>query len=74
MMEKTKRELLLEQRIVALEKELGELKESKFTASSDNVVKVPPALKAVFDKAQLTVAAYFKNLKIDPSRASIEVV
>ncbi len=73
MMEKTKRELLLEQRIVALEKELDELKKNKFTASLDNAVKVPPALKAVFDKAQLTVAAYFKNLKIDPSQASIEV-
>lgn len=72
-MKKTLKEKALERRIQVLEAEIAELKNGTFTTNVAKTVSVPPAFERIFDKAQDTVAAYFKNLKIDPSQASIEI-
>lgn len=63
----------LEQRIEELEKENALLRKDFSSLSAGNSVKVPDAMKPVFDLAQQTVNEYFRNLKMDPSRGTIEI-
>jgi signal transduction histidine kinase/DNA-binding NarL/FixJ family response regulator len=63
----------LEQRIEELEKENALLRKDFSTLSGGDSVKVPDVMKPVFDIAQQTVNEYFRNLKMDPSRGTIEI-
>ena len=38
-----------------------------------DTVSVPDAIKPLFDEAQKTVGEYFRNLKMDPTRGTIEI-
>lgn len=51
----------------ALRRRLGELPPHSET------VRVPEAFRSIFDQAQQTVGAYFKNIQLDPSHGSIEI-
>src|SRR5688572_9114299 len=63
----------LQQRIEELEKENALLRKDFSSLSGGDSVKVPDAMKPVFDIAQHTVNEYFRNLKMDPSRGTIEI-
>ncbi|WP_114790774.1 response regulator [Niabella yanshanensis] len=43
------------------------------TANAGRAVSAPPEAAPLFDKAQEVVQEYFRNLKMDPSRGTIEV-
>lgn len=66
---KTYEELL--SRIKELEDENHALK--NFIPEAGETVSVPDAFKPIFDKAQLTVKDYFKNLKLFPDKGTIEI-
>lgn len=63
----------LQQEIKRLEAENSRLLKKVKTFSSGQTVKVPPAFKPAFEKAQKTVGKYFENLKLTPSRGSINI-
>jgi len=63
----------LQKRIEELELENARLKKNSAFPVSGNTVSVPGNVKAVFDKAQQTVGEYFRNLKMDPTRGTIEI-
>jgi signal transduction histidine kinase/CheY-like chemotaxis protein/predicted hydrocarbon binding protein len=67
----TKEELL--KRIKELEKENSQLKKRLPSEVKGDTVSVPSNVKPLFDKAQKTVGNYFRNLKMDPSRGTIEI-
>jgi len=60
-------------RIAALEKENASLKNKDAAIRNGDAVSVPAELKPLFDVAQKTVSEYFKNLKTDPSKGTIEI-
>ena len=71
--ERGQKQSVLEQRIKELEKENKLLKEKGFGTVRGDTVSVPKELKPVFDIAQKTVGDYFKKLKTDPTRGTIDI-
>ena len=61
------------QRIEDLEKENAMLKRDFSSLPKGNSVKVPDAFKPLFDIAQQTVNEYFRHLKMDPTKGTIEI-
>ena len=72
-MNQSSRVEILQQRIEELEKENALLRKDFGSLPGGDSVKVPGAMKPVFDLAQQTVHEYFRNLKMDPSRGTIEI-
>jgi signal transduction histidine kinase/CheY-like chemotaxis protein/predicted hydrocarbon binding protein len=66
-----KREDLL-QKIKELEDENARLR-NNHNRGEGNTVSVPKNVKGLFDKAQKTVGEYFRDLKMDPRRGTIEI-
>lgn len=62
----------LQKRIRELEQENALLRVGKVLATGQTV-SVPENVRPLFDKAQKTVGNYFRNLKMDPSRGTIEI-
>lgn len=63
----------LKKRIAQLERENALLKRDFSSLEKGDTVSVPDEIKSLFDKAQKTVGEYFQNLKMDPSRGTIEI-
>jgi signal transduction histidine kinase/DNA-binding response OmpR family regulator len=63
----------LQKRIEALEQENAMLRRDFNSLAKGNSVIVPDEMKPVFDMAQLTVGEYFRDLKMDPSKGTIEI-
>lgn len=63
----------LQQRIQDLERENALLRRDFHSLPQGNSVIVPDELKPVFDIAQQTVGAYFRDLKMDPGKGTIEI-
>jgi hypothetical protein len=60
-------------KIELLEREIAELKLNRQTFNDGETVKVPEQFKPIFDVAQATVKEYFKDLKLIPSKGTIEI-
>lgn len=60
-------------RITELEKENAILKRDFNSPVKGDTVSVPDNVKPLFDQAQKTVGEYFRNLKMDPTRGTIEI-
>jgi signal transduction histidine kinase/CheY-like chemotaxis protein len=56
-----------------LEQENEVLKKRLFSSEKGETVRVPKAIKPLFDEAQKTVGDYFMNLRFAPSQGTIEV-
>ncbi len=63
----------LRSKIQALEHENAMLRRDFTSLNKGDTVRVPDAIKPLFDKAQQTVGEYFCNLKMDPTRGTIEI-
>ena len=63
----------LHQRIKELEKENAILRRNFSEPPTGDTVSVPAAMRPLFDVAQQTVNEYFRNLKMDPTRGTIEI-
>jgi two-component sensor histidine kinase/predicted hydrocarbon binding protein len=59
--------------IKTLRTEITALKKQKTTPLKGPTVKVPAAIKPIFDKAQATVGDYFEKLKREPTKGSIDI-
>ncbi len=60
-------------RISELEQENAMLKRDFSSLPYGDSVKVPQAFKPFFDVAQQTVSEYFRHLKMDPTKGTIEI-
>ena len=60
-------------KISELEQENAMLRRDFSSAVKGDTVRVPDAIKPLFDEAQKTVGEYFRNLKMDPTRGTIEI-
>jgi signal transduction histidine kinase/CheY-like chemotaxis protein len=72
-MEKPQDISALKKRIEALEHENAMLRRDFTLISNTNTVSVPDAIKPLFDKAQIVVGDYFRDLKMDPNKGTIEI-
>lgn len=63
----------LQQRIAELENENAMLRRDFRSLQKGNSVSVPAEMKPLFDLAEQTVSDYFRNLKMDPSKGTIEI-
>ncbi|MBC7874749.1 MAG: hypothetical protein H7Y01_12170, partial [Ferruginibacter sp.] len=63
----------LQQRLEELEKENAMLRRDFSSLSKGNSVTVPEPFKPLFDIAQQTVNEYFRHLKMDPTKGTIEI-
>jgi len=63
----------LQQRIIELEQENAMLRRDFSSLPKGNSVIVPEPFKPLFDIAQHTVHEYFKHLKMDPTKGTIEI-
>jgi signal transduction histidine kinase/CheY-like chemotaxis protein len=63
----------LQQRIRDLEQENALLRRDFHILPQGDSVVVPDDLKSVFDIAQQTVGTYFRDLKMDPGKGTIEI-
>ncbi len=63
----------LKKRIHALEQENARLKQPLSRSRKGHSVSVPEDLKPLFEAAEQTVGAYFKDLEMDPTLAKIEI-
>jgi two-component sensor histidine kinase/predicted hydrocarbon binding protein len=64
----------LEAKIAALQRENAILKNRIVRSPlSGNTVKVPESMRIIFDLAEQTVGDYFKNIIVDPSKATIDI-
>lgn len=63
----------LKEKIQELERENAILKRDFTNVVQDNTVNVPDSIKPIFDVAQKIVGEYFKNLKMEPSKGTIEI-
>lgn len=63
----------LEKRIAELEEEIRSLRKKSFSSEGKATVKVPEAIKPLFDKAQVTVEKFFQDLCSEPSKGTIEI-
>ncbi|MBO9566142.1 MAG: response regulator [Niastella sp.] len=61
------------QRIETLELENAMLRRDLSLLPAKHSVTVPPAMQPLFDIAQQTVREYFKDLRMDPSKGTIEI-
>ncbi len=59
--------------IKKLEQENAMLRRDFSSVEKGNTVSVPEGIKPLFEEAQKTVGAYFRNLKMDPTRGTIEI-
>jgi two-component sensor histidine kinase/predicted hydrocarbon binding protein len=59
--------------IEKLEKENAMLRRDFSSLEKGNTVKVPEAMKPLFDLAQKNVGDYFRELKMDPTHGTIEI-
>lgn len=60
-------------KIRELEQENAMLRRDFSSVEKGNTVRVPDGIKPLFDEAQKTVGEYFRNLKMDPTRGTIEI-
>lgn len=60
-------------KIQKLEQENAMLRRDFSSVEKGDTVSVPDAIKPLFDEAQKTVGEYFRNLKMDPTRGTIEI-
>lgn len=67
------RERELEARIAALEAENHRLRGELFQPRGGRAVDVPEAFRPLFDAAEETVGAYFRDFVADPSQGTIEI-
>jgi signal transduction histidine kinase/DNA-binding NarL/FixJ family response regulator/predicted hydrocarbon binding protein len=65
--------IALQQRIAALENENAMLRRDFRLLQKGNSVSVPAEMKPLFDIAEQTVSDYFRNLKMDPTKGTIEI-
>ena len=63
----------LQQRIKKLETENTRLRGNIRSSSKPDAVTVPGNMKGIFDAAQKIVGEYFRDLKMDPSKGTIEI-
>ena len=63
----------LRARITALEKDNAALRGGPIAKATGDTVKVPDAVRPLFDAAQTAVAEYFSHLKMDPTQGTIEI-
>ncbi len=63
----------LKKRIVELERENAILRKDFSLIQEKETVSVPDNVKPIFDAAQKIVGEYFKNLKMEPSKGTIEI-
>lgn len=63
--------IALRERLMALEKENARLRQ--LPLATERAAKVPADLVPLFDQAQQTVADYFRHLKMDPAKGTIEI-
>lgn len=63
--------IALQEKLAALEKENALLRQGP--PSAERAVKVPASLTPLFEQAQQTVADYFRHLKMDPAKGTIEI-
>ena len=63
----------LQQRIEALERENAMLRRDLSLLPTEPSVTVPEPMRPLFDVAQETVREYFKDLRMDPSKGTIEI-
>ncbi len=59
--------------IQKLEQENAMLRRDFNSPTKGDTVRVPDGIKPLFDEAQKTVGEYFRNLKMDPTRGTIEI-
>jgi signal transduction histidine kinase/CheY-like chemotaxis protein len=60
-------------RLAELERENAVLKRNVPVTATGDTVRVPTAIKPLFDKAQEIVGEYFRSLKMDPTHGTIEI-
>ncbi|RZM17620.1 MAG: hypothetical protein EOO88_42885, partial [Pedobacter sp.] len=63
----------LQQKIAQLEEENAMLRRDSNDKPSGDTVSVPEDLRPIFDVAQQTVSDYFRHLKMDPTKGTIEI-
>jgi signal transduction histidine kinase/ActR/RegA family two-component response regulator len=63
----------LAERIRALEAENEQLRAGLFGPRNGETVRVPAELRALFDVAERTVGQYFREVRADPSKGTIEI-
>jgi CheY-like chemotaxis protein/nitrogen-specific signal transduction histidine kinase len=63
----------LQNRITQLEKENAIFRGDLPANAKGDTVRVPSAIKPLFDKAQEIVGEYFRHLKMDPTHGTIEI-
>ncbi len=63
----------LEAKIKILQKENLSLKKNLPIKEGNHTVKVPLAFKSIFDNAEKIVGNYFKDLKFNPSKGTIDI-
>ncbi len=63
----------LKSRIQALEAENALLRRDFSTREGGSMVQVPEAMRPLFEEAQQQVGAYFSDLKMEPTRGTIEI-
>jgi signal transduction histidine kinase/response regulator of citrate/malate metabolism len=63
----------LQQRVEALERENAMLRRDLSLLPTEPSVTVPEPMRPLFDVAQETVREYFKDLRMDPSKGTIEI-
>lgn len=63
----------LKKRIDALEQENARLRHVLPLSNKGHAVSVPEGMKELFEAAEQTVGTYFKDLKMDPTTAKIEI-
>ncbi|RYY70213.1 MAG: response regulator [Chitinophagaceae bacterium] len=63
----------LQQKIAQLEEENAMLRRDSNYKPSGDTVSVPEDLRPIFDMAQQTVSEYFRHLKMDPTKGTIEI-
>jgi hypothetical protein len=63
----------LQLRIEQLEQENAMLRRDFHNLPQGNSVIVPEEMKPLFDVAQQTVGEYFRDLKMDPAKGTIEI-
>jgi signal transduction histidine kinase/DNA-binding response OmpR family regulator len=64
---------MLQQRIQELEQQNALLRRDFHHLPQGNSVIVPESMKPLFDLAQQTVGAYFRDLRMDPGKGTIEI-
>lgn len=73
-MSKEKEEIeRLKQEVKKLKLENSQLKKAQIAFTEGRTVKVPAPMEPIFRKAEKTVGEYFKSVKLNPTKGSIEI-